>query len=944
MDSKIHSLAVTFLHAHDWLFTRSVGPVIDAGLDYTCDRWFDCDEEIEPTQLFHDAVNTSALNSSSVLPNRRLLFSPSWLSSTSTQLETTMTLASFVSLLFLSLLLYITFLSCFQHSLLTSPMFNSTRRHRLPNLVPVPLPRNSFTGWIKICFYMSDEEIVTRVGYDSLIFLRFHRLALRCLLKISVFSFFVLLPVNYGGGEHERNEDDYGYMILTDFTRFTMANVAAGSPRLWIHCAGAYLLTIIFVQELLREYSDYNTIRHRYLLSRCPHLRTVLVTMIPAHMRSKRKITAYFKNMYPDVVTRVSLCENLIYLESLIKSRTWILERLERITYLIAEKDKLAKTPATFSTIGKKINTRFQSCFGYDKPYYKKEQAVIKSELADANELITKELKRRSMIMHHLDKMGAATGSSDIDYLLSKNGAHPAANPLPPQTQETVSDPDALENHLNEVTDKAFVSFSTYTAATIAMQSMHGSKPGVMAVEQAPEPRAILFENIYVTSKAARTRHILGNAFVAILIGCYAIPTTLISLLVSEAALVSYSPVLARLVVSSGVFTSLTRMVQPLCIVALQQTLPPLFLAMSKIEGQLSFCDVQIRAFSRYFAFQVVNIFLVTAIAGSIFETMALIAENPGKVFQLLGYALPKTSSFFCYYIILKSSLGLGVELVRVVPIIQGLLRLSPLCHHNTLRDRRKVIAGIRPIDDPGWMPIHKVFAQDMLVVVIGVVFAVIAPLVLIPCLIFCLISRIVWTHQFLYVYESCCESGGQFWPKVFRRFVFGIAVAQATVVGQFMLKGAWSQAYVTIILMISTYFYLKRARSKYDMSSSSLPLEIAAVMDINVDNNKAELPYPPQLMDLKDVLKEKDENLMDYLMGDTVGRSDGKCTTTPYEVDDLDKVEKGWDKVLQDQTEQSTGIFNKIGVGLDGGTLKVPDVELMKRKSGVRPTRSMIL
>lgn len=53
---------------------------------------------------------------------------------------------------------------------------------------------------------MSDEEIVTRVGYDSLIFLRFHRLALRCLLKISVFSFLVLLPVNYGGGEVSEEE------------------------------------------------------------------------------------------------------------------------------------------------------------------------------------------------------------------------------------------------------------------------------------------------------------------------------------------------------------------------------------------------------------------------------------------------------------------------------------------------------------------------------------------------------------------------------------------------------------------------------------------------------------------------------------------------------------------------------------------------------------------
>lgn len=166
---------------------------------------------------------------------------------------------------------------------------------------------------------------------------------------------------------------------------------------------------------------------------------------------------------------------------------------------------------------------------------------------------------------------------------------------------------------------------------------MHGSKPSYMKVTQAPEPRAILWENIHVTTKAERARHILGNMFVLILIGCYAVPTALVSLLVSEAALVSFSPVIAKLVVSSGVFKSLVSFVQPICIVLLQQALPPIFLNMSKIEGQLSFCDVQIRAFSRYFAFQVVNIFLITAIAGSIFETAALVAENPGKVFQVSG-------------------------------------------------------------------------------------------------------------------------------------------------------------------------------------------------------------------------------------------------------------------------------------------------------------------
>jgi hypothetical protein len=47
-----------------------------------------------------------------------------------------------------------------------------------------------------------------------------------------------------------------------------MANVSGGSPRLWVHCFAAYLLTAIVGRELLVEYEAYNNIRHRYLLSK----------------------------------------------------------------------------------------------------------------------------------------------------------------------------------------------------------------------------------------------------------------------------------------------------------------------------------------------------------------------------------------------------------------------------------------------------------------------------------------------------------------------------------------------------------------------------------------------------------------------------------------------------------------------------------------------------
>ena len=119
-------------------------------------------------------------------------------------------------------------------------------------------------------------------------FLRFHRLSLRLLVKMSIFSFLVILPINYYGGE-QKDQINNGYdFIISDFSRFTMANVKEGSPRLWVHVVAVILLTYITVAELLAEYSDFNVIRHRYLLSKEPHLRSVIVKDIPIHLRSRR--------------------------------------------------------------------------------------------------------------------------------------------------------------------------------------------------------------------------------------------------------------------------------------------------------------------------------------------------------------------------------------------------------------------------------------------------------------------------------------------------------------------------------------------------------------------------------------------------------------------------------------------------------------------------------
>eukprot|EP00571_Detonula_confervacea_P006281 CAMPEP_0172319724 /NCGR_PEP_ID=MMETSP1058-20130122/38513_1 /TAXON_ID=83371 /ORGANISM="Detonula confervacea, Strain CCMP 353" /LENGTH=1134 /DNA_ID=CAMNT_0013034843 /DNA_START=202 /DNA_END=3606 /DNA_ORIENTATION=+ len=890
--------------------------------------------------------------------HRRLGFLPSYVEDVNYLRASSMSFATLTMMYIIMSCILLVFLSCFYHNQKTSPLFVSPRRHRLPKLVPPPLPVDGAFSWVKICLFISDEEIINRVGFDSLIFLRFHRLALRCILKMSVFSFLVLLPLNFTGGGRAAANDLKGYvdsLLFTDFLRFTMANVSSGSNRLWVHCFAAYLLTIIVVRELLIEYNAYSSIRHRYLLSKEPHLRTVLVSNIPRHLRSPRKIGNYFRHVYPEAVKSVTICQNLLSLEKLVADRTGVLAQIEKELLILCRYEK--RKLLSHDRLSHKISSAFWKCHLCQKIGVVDEAqdriSKLYVSLEEMNKNIEKEQLRRRRVMRYMDKMGAGEGREDIDYTLASafdgdcptwkkalkhrrptqqirqqqdesssyqppaigaprngdgtvrrnNASATMENPeaeVPPLHGDTDSEVDryepfttaeirfdlnmkksrrsrfakakkairkystnisdgsvfgrslsdfstmkdengklgSIEDHTNEVTDKAFVVMRTYTASTIAIQSMHSSKPGSMEVTTAPEPRDILWENVYFSKGARRTRTFIAELFCLFLITMYIVPVALVSLLVSESALISISPRLNQLDKASSVFSAVIATVQPMCLVGLQQLLPPLFIRVSRSEGIVSFSEAQMKAFSRYFMWQVLNIFLVTSVAGSVFDTLAIIIDTPESAFEMLGNSLPRMSSFFVSFVTIKTFTGLGVEISRMVSIVQSSLLLV-LFPKSTLRAKRSTRIGMRAIDDPGWFNYHKILAQDMLVVVISVVFAVVAPIVLIPCAVFCFLSRIVWTHQFLYVYESAFETGGLFWPKIFRRFVFGLIIAQATITGQFILKDARHEAYATIALMFLTYIFLRSTRARYDATSNFLPLEVATVMDISLGHDE---------------------------------------------------------------------------------------------------------
>jgi calcium permeable stress-gated cation channel len=48
---------------------------------------------------------------------------------------------------------------------------------------------------------------------------------------------------------------------------------------------------------------------------------------------------------------------------------------------------------------------------------------------------------------------------------------------------------------------------------------------------------------------------------------------------------------------------------------------------------------------NRLFQFQIINVFLVTTVAGSVFDVVNKIANHPSDTFTLLGETLPKVTA-----------------------------------------------------------------------------------------------------------------------------------------------------------------------------------------------------------------------------------------------------------------------------------------------------------
>lgn len=153
-------------------------------------------------------------------------------------------------------------------------------------------------------------------------------------------------------------------------------------------------------------------------------------------------------------------------------------------------------------------------------------------------------------------------------------------------------------------------------------------------------------------------------------------------------------------------------------------------------------------------------------------------------------------------------------------------------------------VLGTRDFHEPSWFPYGKYCGQDLLIVVVTMTYGCIAPIIIIPGLIFFGMAFVVYKHQLLYSYIPIFDAGGLFWPKIYHRWIFALLLSQATLTGMFILKYAYRQVYCELALMLLTFIYAMRMDATYNTSratTSLVPLELATSLDASMSHARRE-------------------------------------------------------------------------------------------------------
>jgi len=381
---------------------------------------------------------------------------------------------------------------------------------------------------------------------------------------------------------------------------------------------------------IMRECIFYIYLRQAFLLTpqvaRRISSRTVLFTSVPQAYLNVDKIRLMFK----ETAKHIWITGDTDDLDKLVEERTKVAMKLEAAEVKLL---KLANANRVKSKDGSSETSKQQS----------------PPQELESGDLAARWVPKDKRPTHRLGLLGLVGEKVDtIEWSREK------LSTLTPEIEEAQAKYLAGES---KPIPAVFVEFYTQSDAQSAVQSLTHHDPLQMSPRYiGVSPEEVIWKSLRVPWWQKIVRRYIVLAFLTAMIIFWAIPVAFVASISQVDTLRAKWSWLSFLdKVPEVVMGFITGLLPAVALSILMSLVPVVIRLCARFAGEPTDSQVELFTQAVYFAFQVVQVFLVTTISGSVFSVLGTFAkEGPGKVFETLSAAIPKSSNFYISFFIVQ--------------------------------------------------------------------------------------------------------------------------------------------------------------------------------------------------------------------------------------------------------------------------------------------------
>ncbi|KAK7519109.1 hypothetical protein IWZ03DRAFT_164761 [Phyllosticta citriasiana] len=689
-------------------------------------------------------------------------------------------------------------------------------------------------GWIKHFARFSDWQILNSQSLDAYLYVRFLKVIIAVCFVGTVVTGAVLLPINATGGGGQKQLDMLSFSNIVDPNRY------------YAHALVAWFFFGFVLFMITRETIYLIHLRQAYLLSPWNSSRissrTVLFTSVPKHYCSVDRLKSLFEE-----VKQVWLVQDFKKLEKLIEKMDDAAVKLE------AAEIKLIRDANAKRLKGFKPGSDDEDSPDYwltiaRRPKHKRETY----KLIFGNSVDTID-ESRDRLRHLIPAVRAE--------------------------QKLRLDGDA------KLLGSVFIEFETQAAAQAAYSLVAFNHPYRIVPRQVGVlPDEVIWPNLRMSDWEALARKLLVFTFVAALTIFWGIPVAFVGTISNLNYLSQKFKWLRWLEnLNKKQLGLLTGLLPSVLLSALQALVPKVLRYLSRESGAVTQSHAEVRTQKFFFAFSLIQIFLVTTFSSGATAVIGQLAREPSSAPTLLAENLPKASNFYISYLVLY---GVAISSQTVFNVL-GLffeVILPKVWPYSSPRD---AFIAYTTLSSPGY---GSECAKWTNLAVIAISYSCVAPLVLAFATVGFSFIYLAYRYNYFYVYNTSIDTKGVFYATALQQMTVGVYIAELCLIGLFSTRiqsdvTANGPLLLMIVLFISTVLYQYLMHQTLKPLTELLPRNLLSESEREYEDYESNHENQPLLSPAPETV---DQPAAGDINAHHSGGTNPSATTTPARINAL--------------------------------------------------------